>query len=109
MVKRASQRIHKSNQVKMEKSIQSQGHVHKQNCETDWGCGDKDGGWAGPGDAVLDARLRSVDLVPRALGSQEHFKPGRDSPVWLSEDPPGCHVVGEPEWGDRLGALGNLE
>lgn len=46
-------------------------------------CGDKDGGWVGPDDAVLDARLQSIDLVPRSLGSQEHFKQGRDSQVWL--------------------------
>lgn len=72
-------------------------------------CGDKDKGWVGRDDAVLDTRLQSTDLVPRALGSQEHFKQGRDNQVWLSEDPTGCHVVGEPEWGDRLGAQGNLE
>lgn len=83
MIKRASQSIHKNNQVNMEKSIQRQGHVHKQNCKTEWGCGNKVGGWAEPDDAVLDARLPTMDLVPRALGSQECFKPGRDSQVWL--------------------------
>lgn len=40
--------------------------------------GDKDGGWAGPHDAVLDSRLQGLNLVQRALGSQEDFKQGRD-------------------------------
>lgn len=83
MLRRASQSTHKNNQVNVEKKIQRQGHVHKQNCETDWGCGDKDGRWAGPDYAVLDARLQSVDLAPRLLGSLERFKPGRDGQVWL--------------------------
>jgi len=39
VIKRASQRIPKNNQVNIEKSIQSQGHVHKQTGER----GDKDG------------------------------------------------------------------
>ena len=43
VIKRASQRIHKNNQVNTEKSIPRQGHVHKQTAESR----DKDGGWGG--------------------------------------------------------------
>lgn len=48
VTKRASQRIHKKNQVNTEKSIQREGHVYKQRSRkqtAEWG--DKDGGWQG--------------------------------------------------------------
>lgn len=40
--------------------------------------GDKDGGWTGPDDVVLDSRPQGLGPVQRALGSQGDFKQGKD-------------------------------
>lgn len=39
---------------------------------------DRDGRVGRPDDAIFVARLHGLDFVPRALGSQEGFKQGRD-------------------------------
>lgn len=68
MIRRTSQRIQKTNQVNA-KSIQKQGHMHRQkSVERTGEWGDRDGGVGTPDDAIFDARLRALDSVPGASG-----------------------------------------
>lgn len=68
-IKRASQRIHKTNQVNAEQSIQKQGHMHRQkSVERTGEWGDRDGRVGRPGDVIFDARLQGLDSVPGASG-----------------------------------------